>query len=172
MPLSVAPSNVLEQLGGSHPLLLLVKPGFRHRQCYVLQRRQNRHQLETLKDEADIPQSKRSRFPIAHLIHALAADLDGARSRLIDYSHQIEQRRLPAAGWPHDRDVVAALYIQRHALQRMYALRAERIVAMHVAQRDQHAVYVEYLSCSRFGHAIASRRNVSDIGSDEARYAG
>jgi len=56
--------------------------------------------------------------------------------------------------------------------QRVDALVTKRIIAAHVSQRDDNPIEMNLCRFSRLGHAIASRRSVSEIGSDPARHAG
>jgi hypothetical protein len=80
---------------------------------------------------------------------------------MIYHANEIEQGRLSAAGWACDRDVIAPLDVQRHALQSVHTLGTKRIVAPDSAKGD-----------GTRAHAIASRRKDSAIGNDAARHAG
>jgi hypothetical protein len=95
---------------------------------------------------------------------------------LIDHANQIQQRRFSAARRPNDRNIVSTLDIEGHTLKRVNSFRAQRIVATHIAQRDdRHFPIGAHQIPARHNvraHAIASRRSHSAIGNDAARHAG
>src|SRR6185503_12655698 len=126
MSLAITEPDVRKKLRG--PLLSLITPHFRlgHRQRHVLERRENRHQVETLEYESNVVQPEECRLAITHRVDALARDLYRARRRMIDDADQVEQGRLAAARRSDDRHIIGWRDIHCHALQRVDTLSAER----------------------------------------------
>src|SRR5258705_8651114 len=161
MALAITKSDIRQEL--RRPFVSLLTPNLRlgHWQRHVLERRQNGHQIEALENESDVVQPEGSRFAITHRVDPLACDLDCARCRMVDHADQVEQSRLSAARRSHDGHVIRLRYIQRHALQRMHALGAQRIIAPYISNRYD-----------RRAHATASFRNYSANGSNTQRPPG
>ena len=78
------------------------------RQLDVAERRQHRHQVVELEDEADVRRAPQREVGIGQLCNVDAGDANLARRRLVDAGDQVQQRRLARARRAHQRDVVAA----------------------------------------------------------------
>jgi hypothetical protein len=88
------------------------------RQRYVLQARQGRQEVEELEDEADLVPPDRRQPVVSQAREARAIHDDLAGGRAIERANEVEERGLPGAGGPHDRDHLAALDVQVDAVQR------------------------------------------------------
>ena len=71
-------SDILQERLGSAPALFLPYPGFGHRQLHVLERRENGHEIETLKHEPDVLEPKTCRLAIGQSADTLAIDCQSA----------------------------------------------------------------------------------------------
>src|SRR5437667_2649861 len=99
MALAVAQTDVGEELRRPLSSLFAWHLCLRHRQRDVLESGKNRHQVESLKNEADVVQPKRGRLPVAHVVDPFPPDLDRSGRWLIDHANEIQQRRLTTSRW-------------------------------------------------------------------------
>ena len=83
----------------------------------VLLGRQRRQQVEELEDDADPPATEDGHLVVAQARDRGAVDRHVARRRLIESTHQVEQRAFRAAG-THDGDELPPLDGERHVVQR------------------------------------------------------
>src|SRR5262249_53388438 len=84
------------------------QPGEQKRQLDVLGRREHRHQVIELKNEADVGGSPTSKLALPEDVDPRTLDVDLARIRSIDTAEQIEQGGLARAGRSHDGDEIVA----------------------------------------------------------------
>src|SRR5262249_27303048 len=73
----------------------------------VLCRREHRHQIIELEDEADVGGAPARKLALGKAVDARARDRDLAGVRPVDAAEQVEQRGLARAGRPHHGDEVA-----------------------------------------------------------------
>jgi hypothetical protein len=81
---------------------------------------QRRKQIESLEDEAEVPQPHRRQVPFGGPRHITAADDDAAARRLQDAAHDREQRGLATARRPEQQQHLAGVQRQIDAAQCMH----------------------------------------------------
>ena len=74
--------------------------------------------MEELEDEPDSIAAESREPGFAESAEVGAGDGHASGARPVEAGDQVEQRRLAAAGWPHDRCELALFDGQRHAVQR------------------------------------------------------
>lgn len=105
-------------------------------QLDLLQRARARQQVEVLEDEAELAVADVREFRTR-----TARDLDAvqqvaaARGR-VEAAEDVQHRRLAAAGGAHDRDELARVDRERHAVQRRDRLLAERVDLAEIPDFD------------------------------------
>ena len=103
-----ARSTSVERLERPAPRLLRADARDEQRQLDVLDRREDRHQVVELEDEAHPPRAVVGALAVGHRREGDALDQDLAAVDRVEAGEAVEQRRLAAAGRPHDRDHLAA----------------------------------------------------------------
>ncbi len=98
-----------------------------HRVLDVLDRREERDQVEVLEDEPDVIPPQQGQLVVVHDADPRAADVYVAGSRDVERSHDIQQGGLPGAGRPHDGDELPGLDIEGDAVECDDISRRERI---------------------------------------------
>jgi hypothetical protein len=115
--------------------------GQQQRQLDVLLRRQHRHQVVALEDEADVlgaPGGQRVRCP-ARRCAGRRRELAGAGR--VEAADQVEQGGLARARRPHQRDEVALGDVQVDAVQHLDALGAADVGLGQAADLDQRPAF-------------------------------
>src|SRR6185295_5908750 len=79
----------------------------------VLLRRQRRHQMEELEDEAEPLPSERGEGGVGAIVECLAVERDGARGRAVERSEEVEEGALSGPARPYDRDELPLLDLER-----------------------------------------------------------
>ena len=110
--------------------------GDEQRQLDVLHRRQDRHQVVVLKDEAHPARAVVGAPAVGHRGQGDALDLDLAGVDRVETGEAVEQRGLAAAARPHHGDHLAAGQRQVDAAQRLDAHAAGVVGLAHGAGRD------------------------------------
>src|SRR5437667_7992173 len=95
-----------------------------------------REQVKCLKNEADLPIPNRREFVIVHSRDVLAVKLVTSGSGGVEATKHVHERRFAAATWPHDRDVLVAMNLQRHPRQGMDNFLAHDVVLRDVLDVD------------------------------------
>src|SRR5215831_13818790 len=89
------------------PPLCLAELGEQQRQLHVLCRRQHRHEIVELKNEADVSSAIARKLALREPVDPLSGDVDFSGIDVIDSAKQIEQGRLAGSGWTHHGDEIA-----------------------------------------------------------------
>src|SRR5439155_21279242 len=90
----------------------------------VLERRQRRDQVELLEDEAERAQPQLCEGAVAERREVAALEEHLPARRAVERAEQLQQRRLPRAARPLERDELAGLDLERHVLDRIHRGRA------------------------------------------------
>ena len=151
-------SNVAKQFSRACAPHCALHASFSHWQLDVLRRRQRRHEIEPLKDKADVTQAKIGCLAVRQCRRAAAINRHRAGRRDIDSAEQVQQRALATPRWARDRNKFPAFDIERYA-----AHRRNGRVAHTIRSRDIHTAQ---------NHPTASSRNARATGVDAARHAG
>src|SRR5262245_54583471 len=116
------------------------------RQLHVLEHREIADQVERLEDETDLPVPDARAFGAIDPFDGITAQGITATARRVEEPKDREQGRFPAAGGPFDGDVVAGVYLEVDAGERMRFdfVRVEDF--LEALQADER-------SSGRFGHA-------------------
>src|SRR5690606_20675590 len=136
-----------EQLSGAgldrfRPLARARAPGQLQWNLDVLQGRQGGDELERLEDEAHpVPPEPRPGI-FVQLVQIGPVEQDPAAARMVQSGKQAQQRRLAAAGWPHDRQEATRLQMEGDILEH-----GQIAAAGDVGLRDlfttEHVVYLK-----------------------------
>ncbi len=94
---------------GPHAIVhfALIAPLQDQRQTDVLGDRHRGQQIEELKDRADAIAAQRGQRIVRKIGRRPSVDFDRPGARQIDTAHEVEQRALPAAAGPDERDQFA-----------------------------------------------------------------
>jgi hypothetical protein len=106
------------------------------RQLHVLERRQHRHQVVELEDEADVPRPPRRKLGFRERGDVRAGHLQRPPRRLVDAGDEVEQGGLAGARRAHQRDEVARGDLEIDVLEHGHDLRAAPVSLRHT--RDAH----------------------------------
>src|ERR1044071_3122384 len=104
-----------DQAEGS--LDVLAALGFRklrqkQRELYVVKCSQHRHEIESLKDVADVRVTPIRELTLRHARQVRSHNLDVAFSRSIDSREQVQQRRLTRAARSHQRQKISFMQFE------------------------------------------------------------
>ena len=110
------------------------------RQFHVPLRRQHRHQIVKLEDEADVPRAPRGQFAVGQLVHALAGDAHRAFGGPVQPADQVQQRALARARRPHQRQKFARRHLQMQVRQHVNVFRAAMEDLLHAIDVHQRAI--------------------------------
>ena len=111
--------------------------GQQQRQLDVLLRREHRHQVVELEDEADLGGAPLGERAAAELVEPLAADRDAAARGHVEAADEVEQRRLARARRAHQGEEVALLDVEVDVVQHLDLLLAALVHLRQVADLDQ-----------------------------------
>src|SRR6187200_1801590 len=100
----VAKPDEVERLESLSPRFLRGHPRHEERELDVLDRAQDRHQVVELEDEAHPPGPIVGAVAVRHVGERDALDEDISVADRVQTGQAVEQRRLPGAARPHDRD--------------------------------------------------------------------
>src|SRR5947209_8641008 len=128
--------GALMALGGAHPV------DIQQRQLDVLQCRGAREQVEVLKDEAEPLIAQPRPLIDRHGSDLLASEAIAAGGGTVEAAEDIHQRRFSRAGRSDQREILARLDGERHAVQRLDLDLAEVIHLADIGelnQRHRHA---------------------------------
>ena len=78
----------------------------------ILERGHGRNQMKCLEDDADTASAKQRKFVFGHMGDIAAIDVNGARCRPLQPSHNGHQRRLARAAGPHQSDGFTAFDLE------------------------------------------------------------
>ena len=106
------------------------------RQLDVLDRAQHRDQVVELEDEPDVARAPCRERVLVETGERLARDDDLAAVGAVETGEEVQQRRLPRARRPHERDEASAGNAQRDVLERVHEVDAAAVEARHVAHVD------------------------------------
>src|SRR5579859_420825 len=101
--------------------------GEQQRNLHVAFRREGRHQVVELKDEADVSRAPASQLSPGQRVDAVARDDDGTAARLVEPADEIQQSRLPRSRWTHDGDELAFGNLQIEVLEDGHGLPAATV---------------------------------------------
>ena len=107
------------------------------RQFDVLERRQHRHQIVELEDEADVARAPVGEFGFVELADILAGDDQLAGIGAVDAGDQVEQRALARPRRPHQREELALADVETDAAEDGDLLLSAPVGLDDVAQRNQ-----------------------------------
>src|SRR5512140_1302954 len=136
MVFAMTKTHVRQKLTRSRPPLHLLLPRLGHRKLDVLDGSKRWHQIEALKNEADVGEAKARRFPVAHVANVMPANSNRAARRLVDDAEHVEECRFAAAGGADDGDVISFAHIEGHSAQRVNVVFAKLVIARQVASLD------------------------------------
>src|SRR4051812_22750524 len=111
-------ADILEQLFRTRTTVGPADAGLGLRQLDVFPRGEHRQEKEPLEDEPDAGKPDAAALGLAHRADVAALEHQRAGGRLIDATEDVKERRLAAARWPGNRDVVARLDANRHIAER------------------------------------------------------
>src|SRR5207247_1898120 len=94
------------------------------------QRRELEHQEVKLENESDVRATCRGPREVVGVRHRLSVDFDLAFVRLVEEAEEVEQRALAAPGRPDNRVDLAAMRLERDALEHVHAAFALAKVAV------------------------------------------
>ena len=94
-------------------------------------------QLKALEHEADLAVAHARALVVGQALDVRAVEPVLARRRRVEAAEDVEQRRLARSRRADDRDHLAAIDRERHAIERRDALVAHRVVARDVHELDQ-----------------------------------
>src|SRR5262245_17308989 len=97
--------------------LRLLQVGQLERKLDILDRGQYRNQVELLEDETDVFIPPVRDLPVAQLAQVVAQHTDLALRWTVHRCDQVQKRRFPGAGRPHERHEIALRDLQAHACQ-------------------------------------------------------
>ena len=118
------------------------------REHHVFHRRQIRHQVKLLENEADFVGAVASQFAFAERAHVDAIDDGAPAGGPVEATQNVDQGRFAGAGGAHDGDPFASGDLKTHAIER--AQDAEGL-------RDQFGLHYEIFT----GSVIYSPRRIS-----------
>ena len=126
--------------------------GVQQRQFHILQRAGPRQQVELLEHEADLLVAN-----LRQLVAVQLADADPIQPvlpgrRLVEAPENVHQRRFAGAGRPHDRDEIAALDLERDALQHVHRHLAQAVVLHQILDFESR------VPCARILRAVPRPR--------------
>ena len=96
------------------PRAVGLAPGERERQQDVLLRVQHRHEVEALKDEAELVAPQAGQLTVVEARELGAVNDDRAGGRAVQAGEQVHERRLARAGRPHDGGEAADREVDGH----------------------------------------------------------
>jgi hypothetical protein len=94
------------------------------------------HQIEGLKDVTDISCAPGRKLILAHFRAISPVHDHFARGRRIDPSHEIKQRRLAAAAWPHQSKKLSGGHLKSHPFKHIELLATTPIDFVNAANFD------------------------------------
>ena len=95
------------------------------RQADVVLERKGIKEVELLKHETEVVAAEGRHVALAHPGEILSVEQHAPRRRAVERGEDVQQRRLAAARFAHDGDVLALLHLEIHIPQRLDLLAAE-----------------------------------------------
>ena len=111
-------TDVHQRLPGARAPVARGNAGIDHRQFGVLQRRGAGQQIVLLKDEAELGSTQTSEIVGIQRRGVDAVEKVLSRRRAVEAADDVHERRLPRAGWAHDRRELAGHQGERHVVNR------------------------------------------------------
>src|SRR6267142_1467966 len=130
-------------LADSHQPEYLVDPdiiflvGEAHLELDVLPHGQVIEQVPALQQDSDRARAEAGSSFLVATSEALAIDVHEAAVRFVETGQARHQSRLPAAGWPDDRDDLAGVHFHAHTAQRLRLVVADVVEAVELAGFDR-----------------------------------
>ena len=85
-----------------------------------------------LEDKADVPVAKTGQFLLGESVGILSVEHDRPGRRRLKPTQQIEERALPASGWPHNGHSVTPLEGQINVLEDRQRPTARHVLFAHM----------------------------------------
>src|SRR3989441_3573549 len=134
------------------------------RQHHIFERREIRHEMKLLENEADFFGAVTHQFAFAEFrkVHAVHDHVTG--SQCIQAAENVEERGLPRAGRPHERDPFAKVHSETDAVERTQrTVLLDQVVDDHLSLRDSRLRLGDGAHASPrktdAGRILASRRS-------------
>src|SRR6266480_5595674 len=137
---SVAQANIDKCLGRAFFARFRIHPCVDEWKLNVAQTGGAREQVKCLKYKPDFPISNRREFVIVHGRYVLAIKLVPSGSGGIEATKHVHERRFAAAAWPHDRDVLVVVNLERDSAQSPHDFFAHHVVLGDVLDVDDDRI--------------------------------
>src|SRR5713101_2411890 len=103
----------------------------------IFQGRQDRQQIESLKDEYHGPAAQLAALIIGQFGYVLTLQQYDSRGWTIQHAHEIAEGRLARTRWSPDRDKFSLFYGQIDALERSNTRLAQMVVLIHLLEFNE-----------------------------------
>src|SRR5258708_3696347 len=132
------------------------------RQHYIFKRREIRHQMKLLEDEADFFRAVTHQLVFAEFRKIDAVNNHMAGGEGVQAAENVDERGFPRAGGAHERDPFAAVHAEADATERAQrAVLLDQVFDDHLLRRDLRRRWSEGTHASRLktdaGRMLASR---------------
>src|SRR5678816_595496 len=128
--------KTIERVAHNRLPVFLTYVSIRQRQFEIFKNRLVVEQVITLKHETDVAVSQVCALLSVQLVNGNLIEKVFTSPRLIVHAEDMEQRRLPSAGWPHDRDKLSGFNIEIDAPQDISLGWSVRKCLFNAAQTD------------------------------------